>query len=126
VKERRREAGFEPAGSIGPDQLGLPRKQARALLVALAWRRVAGERLAGRFAARRVSRGVLEVESLEAGSAEELRAVLPELAGRIAAAHPDLDIRKGRVVESGRRKAALPTVDIVPYAGPGDLENGGP
>jgi len=101
VSSERRSSGFEPAGRIGPDQLGLPKRRARELLLAVAWRRVAGERLAARAEPRRVYRGVLEVEALDADTAESLRMLLPELAGRIAAGFPALGVRKCRLIESG-------------------------
>lgn len=101
-------------GRIGADELGLPRKQARALLLAVAWRRVAGEALAERAPARRVFRGVLEVEASGPRCAEELRRVLPALAGRIAADYPALGVRRCRVIEAGQEGGTSPAADLAP------------
>lgn len=109
---QRRSNGFEPAGRIRPDELGLSRKRARALLLAVAWRRVAGEALSARAEARRLSRGVLEVETGDPGLAATLRSTLPDLAGRMAADFPALGLRKCRVIETGRAEARSRPVEV--------------
>jgi predicted nucleic acid-binding Zn ribbon protein len=115
METRRRKAGFVQAGSIRPDQLGLPRKQGRELLLAVGWRRVAGEAIARQARAVRVYRGTLEVEASDRRWRETLRTLLPTLAGRLAAAVPGLKIRKCRLLGDGGPGAPvwpLPVVSV--------------
>lgn len=118
MSENRFRKGFQPAGTVSPEELGLPRKRARELLLAVAWRRVAGEALAARAEARRVFRGVLEVEPLEPDVRETLRTLLPELAGRIAAGYPALGVRRCRLIGTGEDAAPAPALDLAQENGP--------
>lgn len=95
---RRRKRGFVRAGAIEPDQLGLPGKQGKDLLLAVGWRRIAGEALARQAPAVRVYRGVLEVDATDRRWRETMRRLLPVLAGRLAATVPSLKIRKCRLL----------------------------
>lgn len=108
---RRRRRGFEGTGACAPDQLGLPKRKSRELRLAVAWREVAGEVLAGRAEAVRVNRGTLEVQVDERRWEETVRALLPRLAGRVARAHPGLGVRRCRLLvqegDSVRRGEAV-------------------
>ena len=104
----RRDRGFERAGRLPADQLGLPRARGRELVLARAWRRVAGEVVARRAVARRVARGVLEVEVDDERWIETLGPLVPRLAGRLAAHYPDLRIRKFRLVLDRSRPLPRP------------------
>jgi len=95
---RRRRRGFEPAGSCSPNQLGLPAKRSRELRLALAWREVAGEPLARRAQAVRVSRGTLEVQVDERRWEVTVRALLPRLAARLARSCPALGVKRCRLL----------------------------
>jgi len=86
------------AGTIEPDQLGLPGKHGQELLLAVGWRRVAGAALARNARAVRVFRGVLEIEATDRRWRETVRPLLPVLAGRLAATAPALKIRKCRLL----------------------------
>ena len=97
---KRRRKGFERAGSFRPDQLGLPARQARELLLALGWLRVAGEGIARHATPIHVRRGVLEIVVRDSRWAETLRELLPGLTCRLAAAYPELGIRKFRLLEA--------------------------
>jgi hypothetical protein len=109
VKRRRR--GFEQTGTCAPDQLGLPKRKSRELRLAIAWREVAGDVLAGRAEAVRVNRGTLEVQVDERRWEEAVRALLPRLTGRVARAHPELGVKRCRLLvqegDSVRRGEAL-------------------
>ena len=89
---------FERVGSIPRSEMGLPASRARELQLAQAWREIAGEAVARRAPALRVRRGVLEVEVREELWRRTLRDVLPGLAGRLAARHPDLRIVRYRMI----------------------------
>lgn len=97
LKPRRHGHGFEALGAGGSEGLPLPRQRARELALADAWRKEAGPVLARRARALRVERGVLEIEVPERRWADALRTQIPVLAGRAAAALPELRIRKFRV-----------------------------
>ena len=117
----RRRRGFERAGSCAPEKLGFSSARAREVKLALAWRRVAGGVLADRTPGLRVKRGVLEVEAPDRRWNETLIALLPRLAGKLAADHPELGVRKCRVItyeapeeRTGRRRTPPPTLELVP------------
>jgi len=102
----RRDRGFERAGRLPADQLGVPRARGRELVLDRAWRQVAGEAVARRAVARRVVRGVLEVEVDDERWVETLGHLVPRLAGRLAARYPELRVRKFRLILD--RSRALP------------------
>jgi len=105
---RRRRRGFERAGAIPPERLGLPRARARELLLAQAWERVAGAALATRARALRVQRGVLEIELPGGRWSETLHELLPRLAGRLSRLCPELEIRKLRLIRSDSSEREAP------------------
>ena len=114
VPPRRKPTGFLRAGQINPSQLDLPPGRARALLLEHAWRQAAGEVVARQAPAIRITRGILEVRVPDERWAETLTALLPRLAGRLAAAHPELGVRKFRLVrEDGPASPsrALPAIE---------------
>lgn len=98
---RRNRRGFERAGALSLDRLGLPRARARELILAQAWDQVAGPALAARVRAARVQRGVLEIEVTSGRWSATLREWLPRLAGRLSRAFPELGVRKFRVLRAG-------------------------
>jgi hypothetical protein len=103
---RRKNRGFAPAGALPPEQIGLSAKRSRELRLGLAWRRVAGEAVTRRACVRAVVRGTLIVDLLDADRswAETIIELLPRLAGRLALSHPDLGVRRCRLVfPDGRR-----------------------
>jgi hypothetical protein len=118
MRDERRRRGFERAGSFRPERCGLPSAATRRLRLALAWRRVAGAVLARQAPALGVRRGVLEVAARDARWAETLNELLPELAARIAEAHPELRVRRCRVVteeaDGPRLGAVLPLGAVGP------------
>jgi hypothetical protein len=61
---------------------------------------------------RGVRRGVLEVETTDRRWAEALRDLLPELAGRLAAAYPELRIRACRLYEGGQAEKKPPRLPL--------------
>ena len=95
---RRRRRGFERTGTCSPDQLGLSSRRSRELRLAVAWREVAGETLANRAAALRVSRGTLEVQVDERRWEVTVRALLPRLAARLARLYPVLGVKRCRLL----------------------------
>lgn len=101
---KRRNRGFERAGSFAPEELGLPARRSRELKLALAWAGVAGEAIARRAPAVRVRRGVLEVEAEDPGWAETIQEMMPELACRLAESHPELGIRNWRLLNAGQKE----------------------
>lgn len=98
---RRRGRGFEPAGACSPNQLGLPARRSRELRLAVAWREVAGEALARRAEAVRVTRGTLEVQVDERRWEVTVLALLPRLAARLARSYPALGVKRCRLLVSG-------------------------
>jgi hypothetical protein len=66
--------------------------------LAVAWLEVAGEALAGRAEAVRVSRGTLEVQVDERRWEVTVRDLLPRLAARLARLHPSLGVRRCRLL----------------------------
>ncbi len=101
MPERRRRSGFEKLGSVHPETAGLARPQARRLLLAHAWSVVAGPALSKRIVAKRVVRGVLELEVSDPAWGRELKALIPSLAGRLAGRFPGLGVKKLRLLVGG-------------------------
>jgi hypothetical protein len=111
MARRRRRRGFEPTGTCAPEQLGLPTKRSKELKLAVAWREVAGDVLAGRAEVVRVTRGTLEVQVDERRWEVTTRALLPRLAARLSRGYPALGVRRCRLLvvdgESVRRGEAV-------------------
>ena len=108
MAQGRRRRGFERVGRVPANQLGLPTRLAKELLLAAAWRHVAGETIARR-AAVRVSRGVLEIRVPDEHWATLISELIPRIAGRMAAAYPELQVRKFRLHREGNRTPARAT-----------------
>ena len=109
MRERRVEHGFRRLGVVDPGRAtGLSAARVRDLRLQRAWFDVAGEALARRVQAVRVSRGVLDLAVDDARWARELRALIPRLAYRIATLDPGLGIRKFRVLDPAGRDRAEP------------------
>ncbi len=81
--------------------MGLPLEQARRLLLARAWRDVAGEIVARRAPALGVRRGVLEILVPDGSWGRVLPEIIPRLAGRLAAQHAELRVTRYRLVLEG-------------------------
>ena len=96
MAQGRRRRGFEHVGRFPASQLGLPPRLARELLLATAWRHVAGGTIARRVTVR-VSRGVLEIRVPDEQWATMISELIPRIAGRMAAAYPQLGVRRFRV-----------------------------
>lgn len=101
VPPRRRSRGFEPVGRLPLDGLGLPKSRAREMVLAQAWEEVAGRAIAARARPLRVVRGLLEIEVEDGPWAESLGPLVPGLAGRLSARHPELGVRKFRLLRTG-------------------------
>jgi hypothetical protein len=115
----RRDRGFERVGGLPADQLGLPRARGRELVLDRAWRQVAGEAVARRAVARRVVRGVLEVEVDDERWIETLRPLVPRLAGRLAGQYPELRVHKFRLILDRSRPLPRPQpVEAIDRAAP--------
>ncbi len=99
--EKRRGGGFERIGRIGLEATGLPRRQARQLLLEHAWGRVAGEAIARRARAIRIERGVLDIDVVEPQWAKELVRFVPRIAGRLVREFPELGVKKFRLRVGG-------------------------
>jgi hypothetical protein len=97
----RRGGGFSNFGGLAPEQLGLPPARGREMLLAHAWRTVAGPALASRATLGGLRRGVLEVRVPAGPWAESVAALLPRLAGRLAASWPSLGVKRYRLVREG-------------------------
>ena len=108
MAQGRRRRGFERAGRLPASQLGLPARLGQELLLSAAWRHVAGETIARR-AAVRVSRGVLEIRVPDEHWATMISELIPRIAGRMAAAYPELGVRKFRMQREGTRSPARAT-----------------
>ncbi len=108
MAQGRRRRGFEPVGRLPASQLGLPPRLARELLLAAAWRHVAGETIARR-AVVRMSRGVLEIRVPDEHWATMISELIPRIAGRMAAAYPELGVRKFRLQREGNSTPARAT-----------------
>ena len=97
MTQRRRAKGFEPMGKLDPRQMGLPVGKARQLRLEQAWRKIAGEALSRRARAISLRRGVLEIEAEDRAWLAAVEPLLPRLAGRLVARHPDLGVTKYRL-----------------------------
>ena len=86
----------------------MPPRLAKQLQLAAAWRHVAGETIARR-AAVRVSRGVLEIRVPDEHWATMISELIPRIAGRMAAAYPELGVRKFRMQREGNNTPARAT-----------------
>ena len=106
---RRRKAGFERLGQTSVRGEQLPRRLEIELQLVDRWRRVAGEAVARRARVLGIKRGTLEV-FLEPGQGAEgsweavLDEYVPQLAARLAEQHPDLGIRRVRLLREGERE----------------------
>ena len=94
MQNRRRRRGFEHAGTLPLNSLGLPRGRARDLILAQAWEEVAGSKLVHHARALRVQRGVLEIEISGGRWTDTLSELLPGLTGRLSRRYPELGVRK--------------------------------
>jgi hypothetical protein len=90
--------GFIRAADMDIDRIGLSKVRTRALKLEIAWHRAAGKAVAGRARPLHVRRGVLHVRVDDPRWLEVLKNMIPSLAGRMAAACPELKIRKYRLV----------------------------
>jgi hypothetical protein len=97
----RRRRGFERAGCLPVEQLGLPRARGRELVLAAAWHRVAGEAITRRARAIAIRRGVLEIVFDDERWLDALKSAIPHLAARIARACPELGVRRFRLLRAG-------------------------
>jgi hypothetical protein len=97
----RERGGFSRAGAVDVTALGLKPADARRILLHHTWRKVAGERVAGRALATRVARGVVEIDIADPAWARELSPLLPRLCGRLAREVPSLGVVKLRVRVAG-------------------------
>ncbi len=115
MNDGRRARGFERLGAVGASSLGLPRREARRLLLADTWRRVAGDAIARRLTAVRVLRGTVEIEA-DPRWAADLDDLLPALVSRLARCAPELGVRRYRLRIHGRERAeeACPLPDAPP------------
>jgi hypothetical protein len=114
VAADRRGRGFERAGAGGVQDLGLPPARTDELRLAVAWNAAAGAEIARRVSGVRLRAGVLEVEVGDPRWAEAIEALLPRLAGGVAARDAALRIRGARVVErvgARLRRGAVHEVD---------------
>ena len=100
----RRARGFAPLGALRAADLGLPRRETRRLLLADAWRRVAGDAVGRRLSAVQVTRGTVEIQA-DPRWADDLRDMLPLLVSRLARCAPDLGIRRFRLRIPGQEPA---------------------
>ena len=115
---QRRRRGFELAGALPLDRLGLPRARARQLLLAQAWERVAGPALAARAQVLRIQRGVLEIEVEPGRWSETLGELLPGLVGRLSGLCPELGVRRFRLVRADPDERETPrAIEIRPVPG---------
>jgi predicted nucleic acid-binding Zn ribbon protein len=110
---RRRRSGLRQLSSMTAEQLGLPRRRARELDLQAAWSEAAGEAIAQRARPLRIARGVLELEVEDERWIGSLRELVPRLAGRLAARHPELGVRRLRLQCGGRR--AEESFEVEPY-----------
>lgn len=121
MKQRRGHGGFRQVGRIPAGRLGLPANRSRELRLAQAWRNVAGESLARGARARRVLRGVLEVEVDDRAWYDAVAELLPLLARRLADRYGELGVRRYRLCLTDQ--ADLP--EALPIAAPGAAEDPG-
>jgi hypothetical protein len=111
----RDRGGFSRAGAVDVTALGLKAADARRILLHHAWRKVAGEEVAGRALVTRLARGVVEIDVADPAWARELSPLLPRLCGRLAREVPSLGIVKLRVKIAGQ-----PPRPAQPVDSPGD------
>ena len=91
------ERPFRRIASGGLGALPIAPKLKREIELDWAWLDVAGEAVARRAPVRRVERGVLEIEAADASWEGALRRLMPQLAAKLAAAHPHLRVRRFRI-----------------------------
>lgn len=117
---RRRRRGFERAGKLPLDGLGLPGTRARELVLTRVWESVAGPVLAAHARAVRVRRGVLEIEVAHGRWSETLIEMLPGLATRVSRVCPELGVRKFRLrrPDSDQLETAQPIDDQIGNSAP--------
>jgi hypothetical protein len=113
MNPKRRHRGFERAGAFKPAELGLPSKRSKELTLGLAWTRVAGEAISRSAPAAGIRRGTFEVEVAEGRWAETMIEMMPRLASRLASEHPELGIRKWRLLQEGTGEAAAPAEKVL-------------
>jgi hypothetical protein len=113
MRARRRNRGFEASGKFPVRQLGLPARRAGELELGRAWAAVVGETMAHRVRPLKLRRGVIEIEieSMQHVEKTALLEMLPRLTGRLAAAQPQLGIRRFRVREAGSDRST-PSCEI--------------
>jgi len=109
VKRFRRGRGFERVGKLPAHGLGLPVGRAKELRLAHAWRRIAGETMARHARARRVLRGILEVEVDERSWYDAVEPLLGSLARELAETCPELGIRRYRLLRADARSLPEPS-----------------
>jgi len=102
-------------GCVGVEATGLPRRQARQLLLEHAWGRVAGEVIARRARAVRIERGVLDIDVVEPAWAKVLVPFVQRIAGRLVRDFPELGVKKLRLRVGG--EVALPASAPEPAEG---------
>jgi len=112
MQNRRRRRGFEHAGTLPLDSLGLPRGRARELILAQAWEDVAGSKLVHHARALCVQRGVLEIEISGGRWTDTLSELLPGLTGRLSRRYPELGVRKFRwIVRDSKERGPILALD---------------
>jgi len=127
-ESRRRRRGLERVDRGSLARGTLPAKRVRELMLAEAWRRVAGAALARRAVAQGVRRGVLELTIADPGWADALVSLIPSLAARLSRRYPDLGIRRFRLQVGGRPQPvrALAADAVVESAAPETPETEAP
>jgi len=108
----RHRRGFERAGRLSADELGLPRAKAKELLLSAQWKRVVGEAIARKTSALAVRRGVLEIRLHDERWRETLTSLLPSLASRLATRCPELGVRKFALRGPGADPGVRPTAVV--------------
>jgi predicted nucleic acid-binding Zn ribbon protein len=110
----RRRGGFRrlDRGSLAAE--GMPRKRVRELLLAEAWRRVAGDALSRRAEAEAVRRGVLEIRVTDPRWIDPLTEMIPRLAARLAQRYPELAVKRFRLRVEGEESGPQPLPSVPP------------
>lgn len=115
MRDRRSKRGWVGLGELPAAKLGLGSRRTRELVLGRAWREAAGEAIARRAPAERITRGVLVVRVPDGNWADTLIDLLPRLAARLAALHPELGVSRFRLLREGSAESSsstpLPTVD---------------
>jgi hypothetical protein len=124
MRVNRRHRGFVQAGNLRPEELGVPAARAKELVLMRAWTAVAGEGIARRAPARRIHRGVLEIEVPDEAWARELAGLVPRLAGRLSGRFPALGVKRFRLLVAGEGRK--PEARAVPELPPEELEAAAP